>query len=208
MRKNSDGQVELILENRQVLLIFFVIVALCGVFFSLGYIIGRNTFSPSVSATTAETPASGAAGKPSPMPPAAYMQQSSDPQATSTQDAPPSSTDLNFYQSVEENTPDAKLQPQQPVAGSATASKSAESSAAVLAPPPAGILVQVSALTRREDADSLVRLLKEKDLPVLVTSGTNDALYHVVVGPYPNEREAQEVRLLLEQDGFRPIVKR
>ena len=74
--------------------------------------------------------------------------------------------------------------------------------------PPPGILVQVSALTRREDAESLVMLLVEKDLPVLVTSGLNDALFHVVVGPYTNEAEAQKAKQLLEQDGFRPFLRR
>ena len=78
----------------------------------------------------------------------------------------------------------------------------------VVAPPPPGILVQVSALTRREDADSLVALLQEKNLPVLVTSGENDALFHVVVGPYKNDSEAQKTKQVLEQDGFRPFIRR
>jgi cell division septation protein DedD len=69
-------------------------------------------------------------------------------------------------------------------------------------------LVQVSALTRREDAESLVVLLKEKKLPVLVTSGTNDTLFHVVVGPYKTDAEAQRVRQILEQEGFRPFIRR
>ena len=75
MGKNRDGQIELILENRQVLLIFFVIVALCGVFFSLGYLIGRNTFSSSTTVAQATPQAAGDADKPSAMPPPAYLQQ-------------------------------------------------------------------------------------------------------------------------------------
>ena len=69
MRKNTDGQVELILENRQELLIFFVIVVLCGVFFSLGYIIGRNTFSASAAVAQTIPIAAEDGEKPSAMPP-------------------------------------------------------------------------------------------------------------------------------------------
>jgi cell division protein FtsN len=54
----------------------------------------------------------------------------------------------------------------------------------------------------------LVQLLKEKNLPVLVTTGTGDSLYHVVIGPYQNEAQAQQVKKSLEEDGFQPIIKR
>ncbi len=43
MPKSDEGQYELILENRQVIAIFFVAAALCGVFFALGYMVGKNT---------------------------------------------------------------------------------------------------------------------------------------------------------------------
>jgi cell division septation protein DedD len=88
------------------------------------------------------------------------------------------------------------------------ADQAAAPAPAAVEPPPPGILVQVSALTRREDADSLVALLKEMKLPVLVTSGENDSLFHVVVGPYQNEAEAQKTKQILEQEGFRPFIRR
>jgi hypothetical protein len=43
---------------------------------------------------------------------------------------------------------------------------------------------------------------------VLVTTGVNDPLFHVVVGPYTSEAEAQRTKALLEQDGFRPFIRR
>ena len=39
----TDGEKELVLGNKQLISLFFVVVALCGVFFAMGYMIGRNT---------------------------------------------------------------------------------------------------------------------------------------------------------------------
>jgi cytoskeletal protein RodZ len=41
--KNEDGEFELVLGNRQLLSVFFIVVALMGVFFAIGYILGRNS---------------------------------------------------------------------------------------------------------------------------------------------------------------------
>jgi len=41
--KNEDGEFELILGNRQLLSVFFIVVILLGVFFTMGYIVGRNS---------------------------------------------------------------------------------------------------------------------------------------------------------------------
>src|SRR5271168_576266 len=43
MAKNEEGEFELILGNRQLLRVFFIVVVLLGVFFTIGYIVGRNS---------------------------------------------------------------------------------------------------------------------------------------------------------------------
>ena len=42
MPRNDDGEFELILGNRQLMSVFFIVVILLGVFFAMGYIVGRN----------------------------------------------------------------------------------------------------------------------------------------------------------------------
>src|SRR5581483_11854616 len=37
----TEGEKELVLGNKQLISLFFVVVALCGVFFALGYMMGR-----------------------------------------------------------------------------------------------------------------------------------------------------------------------
>src|SRR5689334_3082038 len=46
----TDGEYELVLGNRQLLSAFFIIVILFGVFFTMGYVVGRNS-APAAAAT-------------------------------------------------------------------------------------------------------------------------------------------------------------
>src|SRR4051794_6620105 len=43
MPRNDDGEFELILGNKQLLSVFFIVIILLGVFFTMGYIVGRNS---------------------------------------------------------------------------------------------------------------------------------------------------------------------
>jgi len=56
--RNDDGEFELILGNRQLMSVFFIVVILLGVFFAMGYIVGRNSSpvgTPEVASRTSET---------------------------------------------------------------------------------------------------------------------------------------------------------
>ena len=58
MPKNEDGEFELILGNRQLMSVFFIVVILLGVFFAMGYIVGRNSSpvgAPEVASRRPET---------------------------------------------------------------------------------------------------------------------------------------------------------
>jgi cell division septation protein DedD len=219
MAKNADRPGDLILDNRHLLLIFLGIVGLCGVFFAFGYIVGRNTLSPSVATALAESGPGAGGAKPSPMPPAVYYQRPEMSPVPAAEEPGTSQPELQFDQNLGGRSPEARLETPESAGSAASApapagqpnppsapSEAARQSAAV--PPPPGILVQVSALTRQQDAETLVQLLKEKKLPVLVTTSPGDSLFHVVVGPYQTEREAQQVKRTLEEDGFQPIIKR
>src|SRR5688500_14219124 len=43
MPTNEEGEFELVLGNKQLLSVFFIVVVLLGVFFTMGYIVGRNS---------------------------------------------------------------------------------------------------------------------------------------------------------------------
>ena len=52
MAKNDEGEFELVLGNRQLISVFLIVVILLAVFFSMGYIVGRN-FGAGVTTETA-----------------------------------------------------------------------------------------------------------------------------------------------------------
>ena len=137
----------------------------------------------------------------------------------------PQSGDFSFYKAVGEKNADAALAPQDsktqpaaattPTSGAATTSPTAESptkattDAATATPASAGYYVQVAAVSRQEDAESLVEALKKKQYPAFSANNpTADKFYHVQVGPYPELKDAEAMRARLIGDGYNPIVKK
>jgi hypothetical protein len=55
LARNEDGEFELILGNRQLLSVFFIVVILLGVFFTMGYIVGRNSAPSTEVASTSRS---------------------------------------------------------------------------------------------------------------------------------------------------------
>lgn len=51
MSKNETGEFELVLGNKQLLSVFFIVVILLAVFFTMGFIVGRNSSPPQLEAT-------------------------------------------------------------------------------------------------------------------------------------------------------------
>lgn len=203
MPKAPDGQYEMVLENRQVLTIFFAVVVLCGVFFGLGYIVGKNTmgYIPPAEAGVA------AAGKKSAIPPV-------DTTPATQEQAAPATSDLTFHKALEEKGSSAKLEGQ-PVPAPTAAPKQAAASAPTEPKPSAAsangggtISLQVAALSKKEDVDATLSLLQKKGFPATVVTMQADRLFRIQVGPFSSVKEAEEMKARLEQEGFRPYVRK
>ena len=51
--------------------------------------------------------------------------------------------------------------------------------------------------------------LKKKEYPAFVAStGSNDKLFHVQLGPYSDVKDAEGMRTKLIGDGYNPILKK
>lgn len=188
------------------LFLFFALVALCAVFFGMGFKVGRNSVNSSDLAQRALGNANG---------------------GTTSSGAKPSATpDMTFYKAVGQNNPDPQLgtantaSTNQPASGAA-APPSASSTPTT--PPPAttspanpadsltttnGYLVQVAAVTKQEDADALVDALKKKQYPAFASPNAVDKLVHVQVGPFSDIKQAEDTRTKLMNDGYNPILKK
>jgi len=206
----AQQDTEITLGTGRMLAIFFSFVLVCAFFFSIGFSLGRRTAiagaGSSLSAPTA-TPAT--------------IVRPSAAKNDATQATPPSSSssnDFSFYKAVGEKNanaaltpPDSKAQPAASIAATATAEapSTAATDAATAAPAGGGYYVQVAAVSRQEDAESLVEALKKKQYPAFSANNASaDKFYHVQVGPYAELKDAEAMRARLISDGYNPIVKK
>ena len=67
---------------------------------------------------------------------------------------------------------------------------------------------QVAALNSRKNAKGLVDWLRAQGFPGHIQPAGDDGLYRVVVGPFPNDREAESAKVRLAQDGFAVMVRK
>lgn len=63
MARRENGEFEILLGNKQLLSIFFIVVILLGVFFTMGYVLGRNSAADEAAGTAAMTVAPRPAGE-------------------------------------------------------------------------------------------------------------------------------------------------
>jgi DedD protein len=218
-KRGSAG--ERVLEGRHVIGLFMLMLLFSGVFFTLGYVMGRNQYDGQVRAATNPRgfPDSSVLPKPEVAPKPSNKKPVSEPQADPA--APPNS-DWEFYHAGESNKTDDHLKPvgapsinppATPAVGkSGNPTKqqpSAISKTIGVAPIGAGggTSLQVAALTKESDAMALANTLRKKNFPTFVQSPQGDKYYHVLVGPYADQKAVDNARKGLEVAGFKAIVK-
>lgn len=191
----QDGEKEIVLGNKQLISLFFVVVALCGVFFALGYMIRGNTAKPvtaNLEATSAATP--GSSISPSPAPP---QEESEPPRETAPDDgsaANPAVSDSSPVTAAQ-STPAAAPAPTvqtKPALDAPVTPVTSESGATWL---------QVTAL-KRADADNLVKTLREQKFPAVVAESSKPDLFRVLVGPYHQVADVADAKVKLKALGF------
>ena len=216
MQEPQDTEVTL--GTGRLLALFFGLVVICALFFSVGFSLGRKS-APVQAATTAATPTPVTpAEKPTALRSGAKTTDCATPDNCPPQPAASTSTsdELTFYKSVEEK--DAKTQLEQPAPNPPTVFSPKSSDVKPVdakapenvkpMPLGAGYMVQVAAVTKQEDAEALVAALRKKQYPVFATTVPTDKLYHVQVGPFADSKQADEMKSKLVGDGYNPIVKR
>jgi len=202
-------------------LIFLGAVAVCAVFFSLGFVVGFNHQSTKAAATTENV--------------------------TPTTDVPPtvnspletSSQLSNETVTPETVTPSPVVQPEavppqlpahtqarpathvtresaaKPAARSRaehelTSRRETRSAPAAANSGNSHFAVQVMASKTKADAITLIRLLEARSYHVFLVSPKNahagDTLYRVQVGPFASRADAERTRHKLEGEGFKPFI--
>ena len=198
---SSSQDTEITLGTGKLLVLFFGLVAICAVFFALGYSLGRKSELGITTANAAALPqASPSSGKPAgtgsaPTSPMTFYKAVEQKEASPELAPPPS-------ESKTENTPSAASPPSQTPAPS-------ESSPDATTLPLSAYFVQVAAVSKQEDAEALVDALKKKQYPAFVANTSSaDKLFHVQVGPFSDIKDAEAMRARLISDGYNPILKK
>jgi cell division protein FtsN len=213
LAQNEDGEFELILGNRQLVSVFLIVVILLGVFFSMGYIVGRNSSPPAVAAnagkpivvdnsrTTAPLPEEPATAPPAAAPPAVTPPANQAPAPVVETPVPVIEKPSPAHGGAIEKKPEAPKRVEKnppPV----EVSKRAE-----VGQPPTGTYLQVVA-TNQPDAEIVAESLAKKSFHALVAPIPGSAMHRVVVGPLRDAGDVAETRTRLEAAGFKPIVRK
>ncbi len=203
---DSSQDTEITLGTTKLLGLFFGLVIICAIFFSLGYTLGRKSDAGLASAGTPALTTASNGPKPAGSP--------------SAQPAAP----MTFYKAVEQKDANAQLTPDAANSDSAGTTAQAPPTSPAASPagsqpqanPPdpmtalsTGYFVQVAAVSKQEDAEALVDALKKKQYPAFVASSSgNDKLFRVQVGPFAEINDAENMRSRLINDGYNPILKK
>ena len=215
-----------VLESRHLVGLFLGVVLLCGVFFTLGYVMGRTQYGGAVHAAdvlNGSTPSVPASSKSKPAP------------AAKNAPAPaPDNGGWDFYDNKKSASdhlePAPAPAPATPVT-KAPATVPAVATKSTNAPPPAAtktvaaptpkqparfqppaltknsIVLQVAAVKLQRDALEMADAIQQKKFPSFVATSPADNFFHVQVGPYPDMAAAENAKRALEQLGFKPIIK-
>jgi hypothetical protein len=200
MPKSEEGEFELVLGNRQLLSAFFIVVILFGVFFTMGYIVGRHSFPAPLST------------------PAAAAQEPAAPRAVAPADTPASPAGPPPGQ-AEVVAAEAKPESPEPATGTRPATAPAEPPRPVerrqaeaapatsdLFEPAPGTYLQIAA-PKRGAAAGIVESLKNKAITAVLAPGPNEETVRILVGPLDSS-SLGKMRADLEGAGFKPFPKK
>ncbi len=200
---SASQDTEITLTTGRLLGLFFGLVVVCALFFGFGYTLGHAGSKQSgslVGQETANTPSNaGSTSKPGA---SGQQQAAAKPDCTASGSDCSQSQDLTFYKSVEQKQASTQLDKAEEAPTAAPAAEMKAPSGST------GFMVQVAAVSKKEDADMLMSALRQKQYPVVVTSLPSDKLFHVQVGPFADMKDAESMKAKLLSDGYNPILKR
>jgi hypothetical protein len=212
MPRTDEGEFELVLGNRQLLSVFFIVVVLLGVFFVMGYILGKNANPSSVvdvaSARKTDLPPAAeplivdkTAEKPSATPPV-VKQSPVAPPATPT--ATPAVTPAVVKEQPKEPVREVAKETPKPSAAPPAAPKSEP--VATGTPAKGALYLQVAAVGKPE-GEVVSKVLRAKGFKVTLAEVGDGKTHRVLVGPM-DQAEMGKIRSDLTTLGFSPFPRK
>jgi len=214
-----------VLEGKHVIGLFLIMLLFSGLFFTLGYVMGRNQFDNPVRAAASGNfirPEPAVLPKADPAPkkaPAIFPNENASDPATS------SNSEWEFYSNNKPAKSEPRLEPapkapavppaSTPVSSktvvgpAATTTKTIVSTASAPSIPGGGLMLQVAACLHQDDATAIANSLQKSHYAVVVLNPQKDKYYRVQVGPLKDQKTAEATKKGLESAGFNAFyVKR
>lgn len=226
MAEQRDGGFELVLSNRQLLSLFFVVVVFFAAFFSVGYVVGFGHGEGSRPAPElAEAPPPAPAQEEVRLPDSLLMpaeEETPEPARAPIRETPKQSPRVVQTPPPAKPAPAPAAPPKRqepaPASGASQARPPAAPTTAPAAPPTprpaaprqgtrAGFNVQVSAVRVAADAHNVVANLQQKGYPAHIEADRGDGWHRVLVGPFASREAAEDSRNRLKTDGFNTILR-
>lgn len=215
MFQDRDGEKEILLGNKQLLGIFFVLVILFVVLFGAGYMVGRTSSEKKVTETAVEAksaPAESASANGG-----ETHAVSPDPTTAPADAAPERSRTVTPRGDIASAAkPSPSVSSPTPL-GSRAAAKAAkteltrseeeqqaETNASAAAPAGHSTYLQVAALQRGE-AEKVAKILSKKGFHARIAPKPGTQYYRVLVGPVRDAGELASTRDALRTKGFREV---
>ena len=222
-RRKHSGIGDRVLESRHVIGLFVLKLLFSGLFFALGFVMGKNQYSGKVLAD--RLPRNGvvdAFESPKPLPgkhgngnvngtaPSKSAPVPDSPSSNPAWDAHDFDNAKRDSDRLEPASPSPTVsQKNPPAAMKNTAAAASPRGKPATAPfiPTGAYTLQVAALKTQADALDLASRLQKQKFPAFVLSPQSDKFYRVQVGPYPDQKAADLAKKGLDGAGFKAIVK-
>ncbi|MBI3210675.1 MAG: SPOR domain-containing protein [Candidatus Solibacter usitatus] len=225
MKRSEDGEFELILGNRQLLSVFFIVVVLLGVFFTMGYIVGKNVGGPEVAAKRdpiVVDPTNPAAKPPepavNPLTPKPVPEQAAKMPVVTEKKAEekkpePKKPEVKAPEPKKEiakkETPKPVAPPKQDPAPAPVASNGKGPALLPNGIPSKGQSFLQVVASSRSDCDFVADTLRKRGFLATVVPSENGGIFRVLVGPVDSAETISKTRGELEKAGFQsPFVKK
>ena len=189
MANKVEGEFEVLLGNRQLLSIFFIVVILLAVFFTMGYVLGRGSSVGFARVPTASNPPAEKSR------PSGFADLPAEPPAAKPGKRPAES-------------PITQPQQRPPAAEPARTAPTPASLPKGISNPAAGQVFLQATAAKRPDAELVASVLKKKGFPVVLAPGPNESVFRVLVGPFADSGALAKMRAELDRAGFNKAFTR
>jgi len=201
MLRTNESETEILLGNKQLLGIFFVVAILLGVAFYGGYVVGKGSSAhhppTTVAATTSVT------DQPAP---AANPPTGGETHSVPAESGPPAEPAPAAMDSATQSSEPPLGSPKRKNVENPATTSSNVPAAEPFAPQAGQAFLQVTA-TGRDEAVAIADVLQKKGFRAhAVPKPGNSKLYRVLVGPIHDAADLSSTRDSLRRTGFREVI--